>query len=149
MEDKAFSELLVSSSHECICCDAYASWPRCLCCTEWVTSAFHCSALAWKYVGTHWASLWMLACSSIHRWNWALARSQWTLLTICSMSIIQMHQSYWHLHSSIHVPSWSTVAPKLQIHGSWVLRCPTCAAPRIAVLTRRSSERSCGSSHNG
>jgi hypothetical protein len=28
---------------------------------------------------------------------------------------------YWHLHSSIHVPSWSTVAPKLQIHGSWVL----------------------------
>ena len=91
--DKAFFELLDSSSHASICCDAYASCPCNFFCAAMFIRSFHCSAFAWKYAGTHSASLWILVCSSIHRWNWALAQSQCTLLTTHSISTLQINQS--------------------------------------------------------
>lgn len=59
------------------------------------------SALVWKYLGIHNASLWILSCSSCHLLSCALAQSQCTLLTT-STSQQPLHILYSVSHTFFH-----------------------------------------------
>ncbi len=149
--ERAALELVDSSSHACTWAEAYALCPISDPCVAVTISFLHISDLAWKYAGTHSASLWTLLCSSSHRSNCAFARSQCTLSTVLNMSYKHMSLdlcAYDHLQLSIHVPSSSIVLPKLQIHDGWVLHWSTWAEPRIWVATCRSSGWSLGRSES-